>query len=206
MQMARPLPLPLLGFDGFPKLIQPRPILLDKLPHWAVSFIDRLILFVLDLTGCVSHPASQRGLRWVLGAPQRTTQPLKVATGVLAWDKASTTEKHFLVILASTAQFHPGDQPTFAFQLPSLQSGTDLRVRVFFQFLHHHFPAIFKQIHGTPFLGALEPQLTKLGLGVDTIDIFTRMKGARFIQELVQLGVHLVQVMFFPFSDFLRGI
>ena len=187
MQMARPLPLPLLGFGGFPKLIEPRPIPLDKIPLWAV----------LDLRECVSHPSSQRGLRLLSGTPQLAMQPLKVATGVLSWEKAPTTEKHFLVILASTAQFHPGDQPTFALQLPSLQSGTDLRVRVLFQFLHHHFPAIFKQIHGTPFLGALEPQLTKLGLGVDTIDVLTRMKGARFIQEIVQLGLHLVKVVFF---------
>ena len=82
--MTRPLPLPLLGFDGFPKLIQPGPILLDKLPLWVVSLIDRLILFVMDHRGCVSHPASQGGLRWISGAPQRTMQPLKVATGVLA--------------------------------------------------------------------------------------------------------------------------
>ena len=30
--MARPLPLPLLGFGGFPKLIEPWPIPLDKNP------------------------------------------------------------------------------------------------------------------------------------------------------------------------------
>ena len=112
MQMARPLPLPLLGFGGFPKLIEPRPIPLDKIPLWAVSFPKggRLILPGLDLRGCVSHPSSQRGLRLLSGTPQRAMQPLKVATGVLSWEKAPTTEKHFLVILASTTQFHLGDQ------------------------------------------------------------------------------------------------
>ena len=208
MQMARPLPLPLLGFGGFPKLIEPRPIPLDKVHLWAVSFLkgDRLILPGLDLRGCVSHPSSQRGLRLLSGTPQRAMQPLKVVTGVLSWEKAPTTEKHFLVILAGTTQFHLGDQPTFALQFPSLQSGTYLRMRVFFQFLHHHFPRLFKQIHGTPFLGTLEPQLAKLGLGVDTMDVLTRMKGARFIQEIVQLGLHLVEVVFFPFPYFLGRI
>ena len=199
MQMTPPLEGSLLGLGGFPKLIEPRPIPLHKLPLWAVFFPkgDRWNLSGLDLRGCVSHPSSQRGLRLLSGAPQRAMEPLKVATGVLAWEKTATTEKHFLVILAGSAQFHPRDQPTFALELPSLQSGPDLRVCVFFQFLHHHFPTIFKQIHGTPFLGALEPQLAKLGLGVDAIDVFTRMKGARFIQEFVQLGVHLVEVLFF---------
>ena len=59
MQMARPLALPLLGFGGFPKLIEPWPILLDKIPLWAA----------LDLRECVSHPSSQRGLRLLSGIP-----------------------------------------------------------------------------------------------------------------------------------------
>ena len=66
---------------------------------------------------------------------------------------------------------------------------------VFFQFLHHHFPGIFKQIDGTPFLGTLESQLAKLGLGVDTFNELVGMKGARFVEEVVQLGLHLIQVL-----------
>ena len=72
-------------------------------------------------------------------------------------------------------------------------------MRVFFQFLHHHLSRLFKQIDGTPFLGTLEPQLAKLGLGVDTMDELVRMKGARFIEEMVQLGFHLVEVLVFPY-------
>ena len=216
MQMAPALQGSLLGLGGFLKLIGPRPMPLHKIPLWgSIVFLSvqtvffqhgdcrnapwsyERLLIVMDLRGCVSHPSSQCGLRCLSGAPQRAMEPLKVATGVLAWEKAPTTEKHFLVILAGPAQFHPRDQPTFALELPSLQSGTDLRVCVFFQFLHHHLSTIFKQIHGTSFLGALEPQLAKLGLGVDAIDVFTRMKGACFIQELVQLGVHLIEVLVF---------
>ena len=58
-------------------------------------------------------------------------EPLKVATGFGMGEKAPTTEKHFLVILTGATQFHLGDEPTFALELPSLQTGTDLRVRVF---------------------------------------------------------------------------
>ena len=153
----------LLGLDGFLKLIGPRPMPLHKIPLRVFQQGDcrnapwsygRLLM---DLRGCVSHPSSQGGLRSLSGAPQGAMEPLKVATGVLAWEKTATTEKHLLVILAGPTQFHPRDQPTFALELPSLQSGTDLRVRVFFQFLHHHFSTLFKQIHGTSFLGALEP-------------------------------------------------
>ena len=126
-------------------------------------------------------------------------EPLKVATGVGLREKASTTKKHFIVILGRTTQFHLGDEPTSALELPSLQSGTYLRMRVFFQFLHHHLPRVFKQIDRTPFLGTLEPQWTKIGSGVDTFNESMGMKGARFIQELVELGVHLVEVhLLFP--------
>ena len=141
------------------------------------------------------NPSSQGRLRLLSGTPQRAMEPLKVATGVFPRVETPTTEKHFLVILTGTTQLHLGDQPTFAPQLPSLQSGTYLRMRVFFQFLHHHLPSIFKQIDGTPCLGALEPQWAKLGLGVDTMDELMGMKGAGFIQELIQLGVHVVEVL-----------
>ena len=161
--MAPPLPLPLLGFGGFPKLIEPRPLPLDKVPLWGgIVFLSVQTVFFQEgdwhipiapwsygRLPMVMDPSSQRGLRWLSGTPQGAMEPLKVATGVSAWEKAATTEKHFLVILAGSAQFHPRDQPTFAFELSSLQSGPDLRVRVFFQFLHHHFSTIFKQIHGT---------------------------------------------------------
>ena len=94
MQMAPALKVSLLGFGGFPKLIEPRPMPLHKvhLPGWgflhllAFSFQkgDRWNLSGLDLRGCVSHPSSQRGLRLLSGAPQLAMEPLKVATGVLS--------------------------------------------------------------------------------------------------------------------------
>ena len=76
-------------------------------------------------------------------------------------------------------------KPAFALQQPSLQLGSHLGMGVFFQFVQQHFKGVFKQIHGTPFLGTLVPQLAKYGLGVDTMDELVRMKWARFIQEVV---------------------
>ena len=126
-------------------------------------------------------------------------EPLKVATGFGIGEKAPTAKKHFVVILGSATQFHLGDEPTSALELPSLQSGRYLRMRVFFQCLHHHLPSVFKQIDGTPFLGTLEPQWTKIGSGVDTFNELMGMKRARFIQEMVQLGFHLSQILLFPY-------
>ena len=131
-------------------------------------------------------------------------EPLKVATGFGMAEKTPTTEKHFVVILGRATQFHLGDKPTSTLELSAFQSGMDLRMRVFFQFIHHDLPRVFKQIDGTPFLGTLEPQLAKIGLGVDTFNESMGMKRARFIQELVELGVHLVQ--YFPFPHFCRRI
>ena len=54
---------------------------------------------------------------------------------------------------------------------------------VFFQLVQHDVTRVFKQIHGTPFLGTPLPQLAKFGLGVDTMDELVRMKWACFIQE-----------------------
>ena len=119
-------------------------------------------------------------------------EPLKVATGFFARDETPTTEKHFIVILGRATQFHLGDKPTSALEFSVFHSGMDLRMRVFFQFLQHHLPRVFKQIDRTPFLGTLEPQGTKIGLGVDTFNESLGMKRARFVQELVELGVHLV--------------
>ena len=138
-------------------------------------------------------PSSQGGLRLLSGTPQGAMEPLKVATGFGMGEKAPTTEKHFVVILGRATQFHLGDQPTFALELSVFQTSMDLRMRVFFQFLHHHLPRVFKQIDRTPFLGTLEPQWTKIGSGVDTFNESMGMKGARFIQEMVELGFHLVQ-------------
>ena len=143
--------------------------------------------------GSVFHPSSQGGLCLLSGTTQGPMEPLKVATRFGMGEKAPTTEKHFVVILGSATQFHLGDKPTSALELPSLQSGTYLRMRVFFQCLHHHLQSVFKQIDGTPFLGTLEPQWTKIGSGVDTFNESMGMKGARFIQEMVELGFHLVQ-------------
>ena len=149
-------------------------------------------------------PTSQGRLRLLSGTPQGAMEPLKVATGFGMGEKAPTTEKHFVVIFGRATQFHLGDKPTSALEFSVFHSGLDLRMRVFFQGLHHHLPRVFKQIDRTPFLGTLEPQWTKIGLGVDTFNESMGMKRARFIQELVELGVHLVQ--YFPFPHFCRGI
>ena len=116
MQMAPFLILSLLGFGGFPKLIEPRPIPLHKVHLLAFSFPkgNRLIVPVLDPRGCVFHPSSQGGLRLLSGTPQGAMEPLKVATGFCMGEKAPTTEKHFLVTLIGTTQFHLGDEPTLA--------------------------------------------------------------------------------------------
>ena len=202
MQMASCL----LGFDRVVKLIQPR-ITLHLFYRWVWPLwaFHKLVLEpVLELRGCVYHPSSQGRLRLLSGTPYGAMEPLKVATGFGMGEKAPTTEKHFVVILGGTTQFHLGDKPTSALEFSVFQSGMDLRMRVFFQFIHHHLPRVFKQIDRTPFLGTLEPQWTKIGLGVDTFNESMGMKRARFIQELVELGVHLVQ--YFPFPHFRRWI
>ena len=98
-----------------------------------------------------------------------------------ALTETSHSSKHFVVILGGTTQFHLGGKPAFALQQPSLQLGSHLGIGVFFQFVQHHFTGVFKQIHGTPFLGTLVPQLAKFGLGVDTMDELVGMKWERFI-------------------------
>ena len=67
--MASPLPLPLLGFGGFPKLIEPRPIPLYKVQLWAFSYPkgDRLLLPVLDLRGGCLSPIVSAWVALALG-------------------------------------------------------------------------------------------------------------------------------------------
>ena len=153
---------------------------------------------VFERMGCVMDPSFQGGLRFLSGTPQWTMELLKVATGFLPGQKAPTAEKHFVVILTGTAQFHLGSEPTLALQPPFLHSNADLRMRAFFHGLYHDLLSIFKQIDGATFLGALEPQLAKLGLGVHTNNELIGMKWARLIQELVQLGLHVSQVLIVP--------
>ena len=59
-----------------------------------------------------------------------------------------------------------------------------------------------------PSLGTLVPQLAKFGLGVATMDELVRMKWTCFIQEVVQVRLHLIQVRVFRvpyFGDQLGG-
>ena len=102
-------------------------------------------------------PSFQGRLCVFSGTPQRVMEPLEIATGFLSWQKAPTAQKHFVVILGGATQFHLGGQPAFALQQPSLQLSSDLGMGVFFQFVHHHLTGVFKQIHGTSFLGVLVP-------------------------------------------------
>ena len=91
------------------------------------------------------------------GTRQQAMEPLKIATGFLSWEKALTAQKHFVVILGCATQLHLGGKPAFALQQPSLQLDSHLGMGVFFQFFQHDVTGVFKQIHGTPFLGALAP-------------------------------------------------
>ena len=98
MQMAPSLKFSLLGFGGFPKLIEPRPIPLDKVPLWGgIVFLSVQTVFFQEgdwhipiaplsygRLPIVIDPSSQCGLRLLSGAPQRAMEPLKVATGVLS--------------------------------------------------------------------------------------------------------------------------
>ena len=158
--------------------------------------------------GCVFDPSSQGRLRLLLGTPQRAMEPLEIPTGFCMGEKAPTAQKHFVVILGGATQFHLGGKPALALQQPSLQLGSHLGMGVFFQLVQHDVTGVFKQIHGTPFLETLVPQLAKFGLGVDTMDELVRMKWACFIQEVVQVRLHLIQVLVFPvpyFADQLGG-
>ena len=131
---------------------------IEPLLRWgAIDVIVQTVLFqegdgrlpiVIDLS-------SQGRLRLLSGTPQRAMEPLEIATGFLSWEKAPTAQKHFVVILGGATQFHLGGKPALALQQPSLQLGSYLGMGVSFQFLQHHKTGIFKQIHGTPFLGTL---------------------------------------------------
>ena len=59
-------------------------------------------------------------------------EPLKTATGFLSWEKATTAQKNFVVILSRATQLHLGGKPAFALQQPSLQFGSHLGTGVFF--------------------------------------------------------------------------
>ena len=109
---------------------------------------DGRLPIVIDLS-------SQGRLRLLSGTPQRAMEPLEIATRFCMGEKAPTPHKHFVVILGGATQFHLAGKPALALQQPSLQLGSYLGMGVFFQFLQHHKTGIFKQIHGTPFLGTL---------------------------------------------------
>ena len=188
MKMAPSLKRILLGSDRIAKLFHPW-IVLHLFYHgvWPLTITHlysvhppgSLLLRVFQKRDrTILDPSSQGRLRLLSGTPQGTMEPLKVATGFGMHEKAPTTEKHFVVILGGATQFHLGNEPTSALEFSAFHSGMDLRMRVFFQFLHHHLSRVFKQIDGTPFLGTLEPQGTKIGLGVDAFQESMGMKRA----------------------------
>ena len=142
-------------------------------------------------------PSSKGRLRLLSGTPQRAMEPLKIATGFSPWENVPTAQKHFVVIPGGASQFHLGGKPAFALQQPSLRLGSHLGMVFFFQFVQHDVTGVSKQIHGTSFLGTLVPQLAKFGLGINTMNELVRTKWACFIQEVIQLGLHLIQVLVF---------
>ena len=170
--MAPPLTLPSPGFRNFPKLIEPLLIrhggptrgATGPIEHWlgrgSVDLFPTGVQTVFFQEGdrhMPIAPSFQGRLRLFSGTPQRAMEPLKIATGFLSWEKAPTAQKHFVVILGGATQFHLGGKPTFALQQPLLQLGSHLGMGVFVQFVQHDVTGVFKQIHGTPFLGTLLP-------------------------------------------------
>ena len=178
MQMVPPS----LGFSRSPKLIQPLLIGHDRrLTHGCPASVitspierlpgrGRVDLFHTSVQtvvfhegdgiipmGCFFDPSSQGRLRLVSGTPQRTMEPLKIGTGFLSWEKATTAQNDFVVILSRATQLHLGGKLAFVLQQPSLQIGSHLGMDVFFQFLRHDVTGVLKQIHRTPLLGALVP-------------------------------------------------
>ena len=164
-------PLSLLGCSRFRKLIQPLSIKHDRrlshggppcgamgpIVHWLGCGSVQTVFFQ-ERDGrlpIVIDPSSQGRLRLLSGLPQRAMEPLEIATGFLSQEKAPTAQKHFVEILGGAIQFHLGGKPSLTLQQPSLQLGSHLGMGVFFQFLQHHKTGVFKQIHGTPFLGTL---------------------------------------------------
>ena len=124
-------PLVSLGFSRFSKLVQPSLLghercgQLSCLPHGCeasiVSSGDRFF----DLS-------SREGLRLVSGTPQRTMEPLKIATGLLPWEILAIAEEDFN--LGGVIQHHLGGLFAFALQRTLLQFGPHLGMGVFFQF------------------------------------------------------------------------
>ena len=55
---------------------------------------------------------------------------------------------------------------------------------------------------GHPVWGHLYLKLPNSVWGVETMDELVRMKRARLVQEVVQVRLHLVYVVFFPFPHF----
>ena len=77
-------------------------------------------------------PSSREGLRLVSGTPQRTMEPLKIATGLLPWEILAIAEEDFN--LGGVIQHHLGGLFAFALQRTLLQFGPHLEMGVFFQF------------------------------------------------------------------------
>ena len=139
--MAPSLKRILLGLDRIAKLFHPR-IMLYLFHHgvWPLAITHLysvhppgsglLFFWTFQKRDGLLDPSSQGRLRLLSGTPQGTMEPLKVATGFSARDKAPTTEKHFVMILGRATQFHLGDQPTLALELSVFQTSMDLRMRV----------------------------------------------------------------------------
>ena len=120
-------PLVSLGFSRFSKLVQPSLLghercgQLSCLPHGCeasiVSWGDRFF-----------DPSSGEGLRLVSGTPQRTMEPLKIATGLLPWEILTIAEEDFN--LGGVIQLHFGGLFAFALQRiwPALGDGCLLSV------------------------------------------------------------------------------
>ena len=74
------------------------------------------------------------------------------------------------------------------------------------QFLQDELSSILEEIHRTTLLGTLVPQLSKFRVGVQAVNELMGMKRAGLVQQVIQGGIHGVQVHLFPFPHFTRRI
>ena len=137
MKMVPPLPLLCLGFSRFSKLVQPSLLGSDRRGRIHFFHISVQTVFSHEVNGtipigCFFEPSSQGRLCLLSGMPQRTMEPLKIATGFLPREILATAQKDFIVILGGATQLQLGGPTAFALQQTSFYFCPDLGMDVFF--------------------------------------------------------------------------
>ena len=106
----------------------------------------------------------------------------------------------------TATQFHLWGESTFAGQQALFQFGSHLGMGLVVQFIQDDLSSVLEEMDGATLLGTLVPQLPKFHVRVDAVNVLMGMKRAGLVQQVIQGGIHGVQVHFFPFPHFTRRI